>query len=110
MTKEEINAKVAELSQTYGKVTPIVINANDEQVVGYFKEASYDHILYCTDCIANKEMTKGAEALIHGCLIKEASDMRITDKVGNPQIAASFALAAMKLLKIFTSESEVKKN
>lgn len=111
MTPEEIDAKVAELSATYGKVTPITITTDDnEKITGFFKQASYDVILYVTDCVTNKEMTKGAEAMVRACLIPEASDTRILDKDNNPVIAVSFVLASMKQFKIFAADKDIKKN
>lgn len=107
MTNEE---KIAELQPKYGKVTVIEIDAEGETITGFFKEPSYDVVLYVTDCLGGKETSKGGEALIRYCLIPEASDTRITDQQNNPKIAASFVLAAFKLFGLYGAKKDIKKN
>ena len=111
MNKEDAINRAAELSKEYGTVTSITINVNDEQVSGFFKEPSYDVLLYINDCILDKQLTKGAEAIVKNCLIPEESDPRIIDTQNNPRIAASFVIAATKLAKLYTGDmGEIKKN
>jgi hypothetical protein len=109
-----IDDKVAELAPIFGRIIPITIETDEkERITGYFKPAGYQLTLYLSDCVINKEMSKGGEAIIHNALIKEHSDPRITDTEGHPTIAASFVLASMRLMKLFTSPKrveEVKKN
>lgn len=107
MTNEE---QISQLEPKYGKMTVIEIEAESETITGFFKDPSYDVILYVTDCISGKEHSKGGEALLRYCLIPEASDPRITDQQNNPKIAASFVLAAFKLFGIYSAKKDIKKN
>lgn len=110
-TPEQIQDIVNKMAETYGKVSPIVINVDDtDQVIGFFREPSYDVLLYTSDCLGNKEMSKGGEALVRYCLIAEESDQRILDKENFPKIAASFVLASFKLFGLHTAQKEIKKN
>lgn len=107
----DIEAVKAELQKTYGDITHISITTDEgEKVHGYFKDPSYDLTLYVSDCMMNKEMSKGAEAMVRGCLIPEASDTRIMDKDTHPKIAVSFVLASMRQFKVFKVDPEIKKN
>lgn len=100
-----IKAKEKELSELHKtKVIAITIDAEGDLITGYFKNPSYDMLLYCTDCMTAKETSKGGEAMIQACLIPEESDKRILDKENNPIIASSFVVASLKLYKIFASK------
>lgn len=111
MTSEEIQQKVIDLTPAYGNINVITLQLEDgDTAVGFMKDPSYDVLLYMTDCMVGKEMSRGAEAMVKYCLIPEASDSRIMDRDKYPKIAASFVLQSFKLFSLYTSGIQVKKN
>ncbi len=100
LTKTQIDAKASELSKKFdNKVTPMVIEANGEQIIGYFQEPSYDTIMYFIDAYHNKEISKAGDAAMRDCLITEESDPRIAStERKNSRIRASFSYACVTFL------------
>ena len=111
MTIEEIEKKAKDLSQKLDgeKVTPIVLNHEGEQVIGFFREVSYDIRLAATDAFIDKQTTKAAEWVMQDALIKEESDPRIMSQARkDANIRASFVMQAVKLVAPLVDEYKKK--
>ncbi len=105
-----VKAKADSLKEAYGVVTPVVITDDDgTKIIGYMQKPDYDSIMYCTDCILNKQTSLAAEQALKSCLITSESDPRITSS--NRQdgyIKAAFTMASLKMVKPYVDEYKKK--
>ena len=110
LTQEQIEAKASELSIKFdNKVTPVYFTDDDEQVIGYFQEPSYDIRMYVTDMYIAETLSKAYEAAINDSLIKEESSPRITSSLRkDAKIKASFTNAMGKMLAPLVDEYKKK--
>lgn len=106
---EEIEAKCEELSKGTGtKVVPMIVTVDEEQIVGYFQEPSYDTIMYAVDAILNKQASLGNEAAFKDCLLPE-SDPRISSSERKyARIKATFTNGCLKLILPYVDEYKKK--
>jgi hypothetical protein len=113
--EEAFNKKVSDKSEELSKkldckVNPIVITYEDEKVVGYFQEPSYDVLMYAVDAYKNNEVSKAAEAAFADGILKDESDERITsDKRKHAKIKASFTTACIRFVTPMVNEYSAKK-
>lgn len=110
LSLEQIEEKAKELSvKLNNKVTPVVMTADGEQIVGYFQEPEYDVLMYVTDAYLEKQMSKAAEATLKNCLIVDESHPRITSELRkDAKVKASFVNACMKLMTPYVDEYKKK--
>ncbi len=110
LTEPQIDAKAKQLSKDNDcKVTPIVIDAEGEQVIGYFLEPSAPVMLYALDEYNAGNLSNIAEAVIKDCLIEAESSPRInSDKRKDSRVKMSFASACMRLITPYVEEFKKK--
>ena len=110
LTESQIETKAKQLSTDHDcEVPPIVIDANGEQIIGYFLEPSSNIVLFAMDAYYAGNLSEIAEAVIKDCLIEEESSPRInSDKRKDSKVKFSFANACMKLITPFVDEYKKK--
>ena len=107
LTNDEIDAKVAELSNQFGGlVTPLVYDIDeDTQVVGYLKKPTFLQKSYAFDKVAMKEMTDAGDYLLTACLIKEESNEAF---INNDDIRLSAVMSCIGLIKVYENSFKKK--